>query len=221
MKVLQITLVCLAAALLTGCWNHFGCGGDGVNGSGVELTETRDLTPFSALEFSGAFNVTATCGGEQSFVLTGDDNIVPLVITELRGTTLHVYTEGKTSSKIPLSVVLSCENLEDVTGSGVLNLDLSGVDNRRLAIGVNGAGGVNAKGKTGTLKVCISGTGSISVNDLIAEDVSVTINGAGSADVHSSRNLQVEINGTGSVRYSGEPENVSQKVSGMGTVTKN
>jgi len=219
MRIPEIVLICLASALLSGCCDLF-CNGAGLKGSGVAFTEERDLDAFSALDVAGAYSVKVTCGEEQSFSITGDDNIVPLVITKVRGSTLHVYTDEKISPETPMELVITCKDMSEVTGSGVMNLDLSRADNERLDISLNGAGTVAASGRTGSLRVTISGAGSLVAQDLKAEDVSVTINGTGNAAVFASRSLRAEINGTGHIGYAGEPRNVHQRISGMGSVSK-
>lgn len=219
MKNSMIVLLCLTSVLLSGCCDLW-CNGDGLKGSGVSTTEDRDVAPFTALDVSGAYNVTITCGEEQKFVLTGDDNIVPLVITKVRGSKLHVYTDEKISPTTPLNIVLTCGSLNEITGSGLMNLDLFKVDNKNLKIELNGAGSIDAKGRTGRFDVTISGSGTIAATGLEAENVSVTINGAGQVGVFASRSLEAEINGTGSIEYSGEPASVQQQISGMGSLIK-
>ena len=46
------------------------------------------------------------------------------------------------------------------------------------------------------------------------------ISGAGSAEVYASVKLDAEVSGAGTVRYKGNATNVSQHVSGAGSVNK-
>ena len=62
----------------------------GIHGSGVRKTEKRDLGPFTAIETSGAFEVNVICQKPASFEIEADDNILPLVETEVRGGVLHL-----------------------------------------------------------------------------------------------------------------------------------
>src|SRR5260221_13662487 len=70
----------------------------GVRGSGVRKTEQRDLPAFNAIDTSGAFEVEVVCQKPASFEIEADDNIVPLVQTEVRGGVLHVITTKSYSS---------------------------------------------------------------------------------------------------------------------------
>jgi hypothetical protein len=53
----------------------------------VRKTEKRELAAFTAIETSGAFEVTVTCQKTASFEIEADDNILPLVESE--ATRLH------------------------------------------------------------------------------------------------------------------------------------
>jgi Putative auto-transporter adhesin, head GIN domain len=52
------------------------------------------------------------------------------------------------------------------------------------------------------------------------ENTKVDISGAGSAQVFASVKLDAEVSGAGSVTYKGNAVNVSQHVSGVGSVNK-
>src|SRR5437660_12915469 len=70
----------------------------GVHGSGVRKTEKRDLPAFNAIETSGAFEVNVDCQKPASFELEADDNLLPLVETEVRDGVLRVRTTRGYSS---------------------------------------------------------------------------------------------------------------------------
>src|SRR5712691_10195429 len=84
MKKIAIALTLIfAGLLLSGCMM-------GVHGSGVRKTEKRELAPFKAIETRGAFDVEVTCQKSASFEVEGDDNLLPLIQTEVRDGVLHV-----------------------------------------------------------------------------------------------------------------------------------
>lgn len=196
-----------------------GCGG-GVEGNGIAKTENRNVPAFSSVEVDGAFNVYVECRKKQKVEVSGDSNILPHIITKIKGSTLQITTSKTICPKKLLEVKVSADNIEKVTVSGAVDLSISGVDNNKLDIQVDGAGDIKASGKTKSFKVDISGSGDLKAKDLKAENVEVSVNGAGNAVVNASRRLKAEINGAGDITYYGNPKEVIQEISGAGDIIK-
>jgi len=76
------------------------------------------------------------------------------------------------------------------------------------------------KGQTKDVDLGVSGVGSAHCFDLQAENTKVDVSGVGSAEVFASVKLDAQVNGVGSVSYRGNPANVSQHVSGVGSINK-
>src|SRR6185369_15796607 len=83
-------LVMLAAlvAVFSAC--HIG---KGVKGSGNRKTEKLDLPAFKAIETTGAYEMEMMCQKPASFEIEADDNILPLIKTEVRDGVLYVTSE--------------------------------------------------------------------------------------------------------------------------------
>ena len=62
--------------------------------------------------------------------------------------------------------------------------------------------------------------GDVRTDELIANEVTVVINGSGSAEVNAVEMLEGEINGSGDILYIGKPENVHSSVNGSGSIRK-
>lgn len=219
MKPIHIALTSILLLLTYGCC---GCSDfrDAIMGSGVSMTEERDLAAFSAIELAGAYEVSITCGEEQRFTITGDDNIVPLIVTEVREGMLHVKPSREISTEMPLTIVIGCESLKEFKAAGAVSADIAGVESDRLYVEINGTGSLVASGRAREVDLSVAGAASVDTNRLEAESVSVTINGAGRAGVHATSTLTATINGTGTIEYSGNPETVSQNVAGLGVIRR-
>ena len=90
----------------------------GLAGSGVRKTEQRDLKSFSAIDTTGAYTVDVTCQKPAGVEVEADDNILPLIKTEVRDGTLFVSNDQEFhSSKIP-SLRISVPDLSQLTNSG-------------------------------------------------------------------------------------------------------
>ena len=196
-----------------------GCGPPAVHGSGVSKTETREIEPCSEVKFVGGGKVEITVGQEPSLQITGDDNLLPLILTEVRGDTLLVKPKQKIKPKADLVVEVTLPEITSVALEGAAVIDVQGVDSEEMALALTGAGAVTASGQTKKLRIVLTGATAAQAGDLLADDVSVTIAGAGTASVHANTKLNVSIAGAGTVRYSGDPQ-VTQEISGAGTVAQ-
>ena len=62
--------------------------GSGVSGSGRVATDKRDVKGFSSVDVSGIFQVEIVSGKDFSVEVQADDNILPLIQTNVDGDTL-------------------------------------------------------------------------------------------------------------------------------------
>ena len=200
--------------VLAGCRHH------GVRGNGVEASEQRSPGEFTAVEISGTFGVTIRCGEPSGARVTADNNLLPLVRTEVRGSTLHIYSEKELDPRTRLHVDLTTPSLTDVSVSGVASIDITRFEGESLSLMVNGAASIDAEGTVHDARFAISGAGKLSTERLHAANVRVEVSGAGKADVYASESLDVNLSGAGSVHYSGDPRNVTKNISGVGFVSK-
>jgi hypothetical protein len=196
-----------------------GCGG-GVEGNGIAKKEMRKVDNFSSVQVDGAFNVYIECRKKQSLELSGDSNILPNIITRVKGNTLQITTNKTICPKVLLEVRISADNIEKATASGAVDLSISGVNNSNLEIEIDGAGDIKAEGKTKNFRINVLGSGDVKAKDLKAENVEVSVNGAGNAIVYASRKLKAEVNGAGDITYYGNPKEVSEDISGAGDIIK-
>src|SRR5215208_2438155 len=67
-----------------------------VRGSGIAKTETREVNGFSAISFNVIGKVVVTQGKTQSLTVTADDNILPLLETQVNDGTLVIGVKSNT-----------------------------------------------------------------------------------------------------------------------------
>jgi len=65
----------------------------------------------------------------------------------------------------------------------------------------------------------LGGSGKINGEQLKASSVKVTVDGSGEANVYASEQLDADLSGSGSIRYSGNPAKIYQKDNGSGSIT--
>jgi len=208
---IALTLAFSALFVLSGC--------TGVRGSGVRKTEKRDLPAFTSIETTGAFEVEVNCQKPASFEIEADDNIVPLIKTEVRSGVLHVSSTKGYSSSGGIVLRITVPDLESVKSTGAGKFRVSDVKNDSFEIRSTGAAQVVASGQSKSVKIGSTGAGKIDAHNLRANNADVSVTGAASVDVYATDELDVTVSGAGRVTYSGNPK-VNKRVSGAGQVTR-
>ncbi|MCU7497290.1 MAG: DUF2807 domain-containing protein [Ignavibacteria bacterium] len=215
----------LVSALLflvfAGCHGlGFNCHGIGVRGSGVSREESRSISGFDALDIGGAYEVDIICGSTPGVTIDAESNILPLIKSEISGNTLHIYNAKSISPRKKIRIKITTANVDILETSGASNISVEKINNERIKVDASGAGKIYLSGKTGMLRVSLSGAVKLEGRDLRADNVNVEISGASKADVYASTELRADISGVGSVDYYGNPKNVRRSVSGIGSINE-
>jgi len=100
-------------------------------------------------------------------------------------------------------------------GSGGVNLD---VDAKKLTIKSLGSGSLEVMGSGDSLNINLNGSGSIHSESFKAKHVDVFSNGSGYIEVLANESLKAMVNGSGSVRYSGDAKQVNTRANGSGSI---
>jgi hypothetical protein len=202
--------------MLGGChWK-----GNSVTGSGTMKLEKRTVPAFVAVDISGAFDVEIVAQKEQSLEIEGDDNLLPLIRTEVKNGVLDISTDEGFSTKHKLRVRISVPNLDAINLSGASDIVASNIKSEDFKIDSSGASTIQISGETKTLDVEMSGASELDAREFIAQKVSVNSSGASNAEVYASEDLRVDSSGAGSVNYYGNPKNIVQDTSGAAKITK-
>src|SRR5690606_17890905 len=108
-----------------------------------------------------------------------------------------------------------------------LKVGLSGAGSIKLSLKINeldlnlsGAGVLEVSGQANSQIVNLSGAGALEAKDLESQYCEINISGVGNAKVNVVKDLNATISGLGNIEYFGNPEKISQNVSGMGKVKK-
>ena len=216
-KRLLVSILTVATLFAFASCRHLG---KGVQGSGVRKTEKRDLPPFKSIETNGAFAVRVTCQQPASFEIEGDDNLLPLVKTEVRNGVLRIYNDGSYSATQAISVRMTLPDLEAISSTGAADIQVTSVKNDQLTISWQGAGRIEAAGDTKFVHISSTGAGKIDTGKLRAERAKVSVTGAAQVDVYANQQLDVTVSGVGQVTYGGNPPVVNKSVTGLGGISK-
>lgn len=220
MNIKIVSLVLIVCGLFTACTRE-GEPVEMVAGSGNVITEERPVSGFSAVNLRGAGHLVLDESGSESLSITTDDNLLPYIKTAVRGNELVISVEeGIVFSKVSeLTIHVTADDLNKLALDGAGTIELTNLDEDELQVNLSGAGNINASGRVDKQTIEIDGAGAYTADELISRDATVRHDGAGMAVVQVSENLDVHINGLGTVEYIGNPS-VTEEINGLGTVRK-
>jgi len=209
-------------------------------GSGKVVTETRDVKYFDRVTLKGSGNLIIEQGDEESLTIEAENNIIPMITTEVQRTNLVIDYEWRfLSIRIPtkpINFYLKVKDIKAITlsGSGTIKSDslkgeqidinISGsgkadlnVNVKEINTRISGSGSVKVAGEAEKQEIVISGSGSYPASGLASKECRIVISGSGSCIVRVSDDLDVHISGSGNVSYIGNPM-INQDISGSGKV---
>lgn len=211
----------LAASLLfaaAGCIPHSDA--DAVRGSGKAAKETRQVGAFDAIDVRGAATLDVTVGGAPSVVVEADDNLLPLVVTDVTDHTLQIGTRNAVRSKLDdgIHVTITVPSLRGIEVGGACTAKIAGLTGPVFEVRISGAGSIKADGAVDALRIHVSGSGSIEAEKLAAKRADVDVSGAGHVRLTATEALSAKVSGVGDVAYAGKPQHVEKKVLGIGRI---
>jgi hypothetical protein len=207
----RIVVLALITVALAGC-------SEDIKGSGTLATETRQVQKFTSVSLSSSGAVVIEQTGTESLTVTTDDNLLPLITTEVKNGTLELSTApNKWISPTKLVFKITVGDLRKIEVSGSGSVTAAKLEGPALSADISGSGSMKLAGKVDDLKLSLSGSGSYDCAELSARRASVDVSGSGSVRVNASEELKAEISGSGSIRYLGSPK-LKVDVSGSGSV---
>lgn len=193
---------------------------DTVIGSGNSKTEKRVVADFNAIEIGCYGSVNIVGQEKESLEISVDDNILPVISTEVKDHILSIKTIKNISPKSKLQINVTTPMLEKMVLSGAGEVSLSKIKSNRLSVTVSGAGKIDISGEVKEFSANLSGAGYINAKELHAENANVSSSGAGAMEVFASEVLAVNISGAGNVNYYGNPKTVNKNISGIGSINQ-
>jgi len=200
--------------------------------------------PFNQVNLHGNFNVVIRDASTHSYSVDARANDTEDIQAYISEDVLYIQHKGKkwfhSGKRDRIEIEISSPELERIEAHGAvklvsdntldgerLEIHMSGASEgdltlafRDLELRASGASDIELAGEVDNVELRVSGAGEIDAQDLESASVTVSISGAGEAKVHAKERLEVNVSGAGSVRYKGSPEEISQHVSGAGSVKK-
>jgi hypothetical protein len=136
-----------------------------VRGSGNVVRETREVRDFDSIKLSGSGSIFISQTGEESLAIEAEDNILPLLTSDVHGRQLELGSQplGAISPQASIRYYLTVKDLRSLEISGAGKVEISTLATDELRVTVSGSGDLHAPAlTTSSLRVNISGSGDIS-----------------------------------------------------------
>jgi len=210
-------LICIAVIGTAGCSL---INVNKVNGSGVVKTEKRSLAQYTALDVNCPASLEVRLQERETFEISGDDNLIPLITTEVKNNTLYIRSTKEIAPREKLRITLSNPDLASFSFRGAGDANLSNIKNDRIEIVLSGAGELTASGETKEASITLSGAGSVDAKNLLAAKAKADSTGVGSLDIYATEQLEAKASGVGEINYYGNPKVVKKNASGIGSINQ-
>ncbi|PIE99054.1 MAG: hypothetical protein CR988_00615 [Treponema sp.] len=195
---------------------------------------------FKKIELSGDMTVEVIFGNQFQIQVSEDKNMDKYLSIDkiqdtlkIKNTSVKNLTECKIVVTMPkiskcivyggCSVFIKDFNAPDDTlivfQSGTSNINLENVLFKKIEASQNGTGKFLLQGKTNILKYSSSGTANLYASTLETEKVYLSWYGSGYAEVYAKEKLDIDISGTGIIKYKDKPE-IVRSIRGSVNITR-
>ncbi len=214
---------------------------DCVTGAGEVQNEDRLLQTFTAIELNCGADIIIrhkSADEKNNVIVQAQPNLLPLITTKISGNALEIDIEGCTKTTKPIVIFVNIDKLDKIindgsgnircdeelvseafeivnNGSGNVTVQLRTND---LEVHLNGSGVIQVSGNANKVDIDHNGSGSIEALSLEANEGEVNLNGSGTVTVFATKEMNLELNGSGSIYYGGKPEKLNTKKNGSGEI---
>ena len=199
-----------------------------VIGSGDISTEERVIKDFDSISASSGINLFAKEGMEPSITIEAEDNIIPLITTEVKNGHLEIGKKKFIISfvnKKPINVYIEFTNLNEIEVSSGSSISIDYIETDKLKINLNsgskadlniiaeeieiyaGSGSIiDIKGQIKLQEIQLNSGSSYNAEKLESQECIIELNSGSIARVSVRDRIDAEINSGSYLEYLGSPE---------------
>ena len=236
----NIIWLCLTAFLLTGCEKF--AGEDCLKSTGETTIEHRTIDPFEHIVLEDNINLIITQGDEEAVSVKAGENLLESIITEVNNNELTIKNENKCNwvrdFNKEIDVFLTVRNLYSITyrssglilstntivtdslniavwdGTGTIDMD---IQTRVSVMSIHyGSVDFHIRGQSNVGYIYAGSYGPFFCEDLITTFMFMDNRGSNDCYVRCQKQLEVQIEYTGSIYYTGNPEIIKADITGTG-----
>lgn len=213
----------------------------GIKGNGNVISEDRTInSDFEVIKVQQGINIYLTQGNSTDMNVEADENIMDLLITEVKNNELKVYFDKNVYRAKARNVYLTVNSISKIkTSSGAsvksentlqvnsLVLDSSSGSSMKIYVNANevtcessSGADIDIFGKTETFSAKASSGSSIDADELEAVNVYAKVSSGANIDVNVSGELTAKASSGGDIDYEGNPTDVNKDTSSGGSVSR-
>ena len=193
-----------------------------LDGNHHQMTETRQLVPFTKVVNEGQFNVIIIEDSISEAIVEAESNLIPYIRTVVNGNTLIIDSRENLEPNLPMTVYVRTPEVNSIelSGSGTITADTLVGDN--VEVKISGSGNINASIRANLVDILISGSGDMWL-DAESQIVYSKISGSGTINLSgSTKNGDFKISGSGNINsYEFVQDELNSEISGSGNMYVN
>lgn len=218
-KITMRTALTLGMLMLTGCWGGISIGPrPTIIGSGRVVEQAREVAGFTSISVGSALVVDVSFDDVQAVTVSGDDNLVTLVQTEVKGATLEVFCNASRRTSNPLLVKVTVPYLDAIDVHGASRVTAHDLQGGSLSVKLSGASQLTVTGRVDEIDAQLSGASGLKAAELVSQYATVRASGASNAKLHTTESIVAKASGASNVVIRGSPPVVKQQSSGASNI---
>lgn len=170
-----------------------------VKGNGTVVTATRDVTSYSKLHVGSVAELQWRPGESATLEVSVEENLAPLLITEVEGETLKIYFKENVQLTKPLVIKTSSAKLDAFRGEGASKSELHDVQAESFQLDLSGTARCIPQGKVERLRVECSGASKCQAGDLAAHSAKVQSSGSAAVKINTTELTEVSASGASQI----------------------
>jgi hypothetical protein len=209
-----------------------------ITGNGNVKTQVRQVSPFHAIKVSGGIDVELSQGNDLKLVAEADENLLPLIRTEVKDGVLNIYHAENIQNAKTMKIHLTFKELDVISASGgcdveskqklvftTLKMDISGgcdielnCKAENLVCKQSGGCDVELSGEAQKGTFNVSGGCDVKASELHLKNCTVDASGGSDVSVNVTGELTVKASGASDVNYYGKPVKVIKSAYGASDI---
>lgn len=232
----KLTAILVLLLTTTSCFID---GFTGIKGNGDVLSEERSINEnFNSIKVQQGINLYLTQGSSVELNVEADENIIDLLMTEVRNGELKIYFEKNVNratrnvyltatdiNKIAASSGASVKSENTIHGSSIELSSSSGssiklkVDAEEVRSATSSGAEMDLYGSTEYLSAKASSGSHIDAEDLKSQNALAKASSGANIDLNVSSSLTAKASSGGDIDYVGSPNDVNKDTSSGGSVS--
>jgi len=237
--IMKFTAIFVLLLTTSSCFME---GLSGVRGNRNVISENRTTNmDFDEIKVQQGINLFLTQGKNEELRVEADENIMELLVTEVRNNQLKIYFEKNVYKAKARNVYLTVDQISKIRTSsgahvksensftlGTLDLDSSSGSSIKLHVNADeinsscsSGAHISIYGKTKTFSASASSGSSIDADELESGDAYAKASSGANINVNVSGKLTARASSGGDIDFEGNPDNVNKDTSSGGSVSGN